>query len=267
MRIKRMLAAATDWRTLLLLAVGIIAAAALSNPFPAVVGLGLYLWAVQRVAQSPELQQAAERAAMAEALANRYRELQATMRAMNGRLPAIPLQGDPRPWTIRSQAVTNAAIAIYQAWLQQPAYEPEKVRWVEEALRLANSYLRILRVYHELHLRPGPRFDQRAVADRLQRNKARLAQTTDMEARSLLIQAIELDERVLRQGQEESAEAERYLAKLAAIESTLGMLRRRALEADIVEEEAHGVHELLLEAEAMDEALDEVQRRARTRTR
>lgn len=266
MGFKRIMAAASDWRTLILLGAGVVAAAVLSNPFPAVIGLGLYLWAVQKLAQSPQLQQAAEQALVAEGLAQRYRELQQTIHEVGPRLPTVPAKGESRSWALHAQSVTGAAISIYQEWLAKPDPDPEKARWVEEGLRLAHHYLRILRAYLELFVRPASSLDVRAVAERVRRNQARLEQTTDMAARSMLIQAIEMDERVLKQEGNEEAEAERYLAKLAAIESTLDMLRRRMYEPDAGQESGSRVRDLLLEAEAMDEALEEVQLRVRVRS-
>ncbi|MFZ5816748.1 MAG: hypothetical protein ACOY93_15865 [Bacillota bacterium] len=265
MAIKRILAAASDWRTLIWLGAGIVAAAALSNPFPAVIGLGLYLWAVQKLAQSPALQQAAERALIAEGLAKRYQELQETIREVSGRLPTVSRRGETRSWAFRAQEVVNAAVSLYREWLRKPNNDPERARWVEEALRLAHHYLRIVRAYHEIYVKGGPNADLQVVVERLRRNKARLREITDMEARSLLLRAIEMDERVLAREEDEEAAAERYLAKLAAIESTLDMLRRRMFEPDATNEEGNRVHDLLLEAEAMDQALEEVQHRARVR--
>lgn len=266
MGFKRTLAAATDWRTLVWLGAGTIAGAALSNPFPAVIGLGLYLWAVQRLAQSPQLAQAAERARIAEGLAERYRTLQETMREVSGRLPTTPLRGESRSAAFRAQEVVNSAISVYREWLTKPEAGADRAGWVEEGLRLAHHYLRILRAYTELYTKGGPNPDRRVVEERVRRNRERLGQTTDMEARRLLIQAVEMDERVLRQEVDEEAEAERYMAKLAAIESTLDMLRRRIYEPDAAEEGGR-LHDLLLEAEAMDEALEEVQHRTRIRVR
>lgn len=268
MGMRRIIAAASDWRTLVWLGAGIMAAAVLSNPFPAVIGLGVYLWAVQRVAQSPQLQQAAERARVAEQLAERYRELQQTMRVVSGRLPSAPLPGESRSPVFRAQEVVSAAISIYREWLARPGTDPSKAGWVEEALRLAHHYLRILRAYHELYVKGGPNADLRAVEQRLRRNGARLEQTTDREARGLLIQTIEMDERALRQEVDEEAGAERYMAKLAAIEATLDMLRRRIYEPEAdTAGEGSRLHDLLLEAEAMDDALQEVQHRTRVRDR
>lgn len=264
MGFKRIAAAASDWRSLTLLGAGIIAAVVLSNPFPAVIGLGLYLWVVQKLAQSPHLQQAAELAEINESLAERYRELQATFQEVAPRLTAI----SARSWAMNAQSVTHAAMAVYQEWLAKPENDPERARWVDEALRLGHHYLRILRAYQELYMKPAAAIqDTQGVVERLRRNQARLEQTTDMEARSLLIQAIQLDERVLQQEADEAAEAERYLAKLTAIESTLDMLRRRVYQPDAGDDSRGRVHELLLEAAAMDEALEEVQHRARVRAR
>lgn len=266
MGLKRILAAATDWRTLLLLGAGLVAAAALSNPFPALIGLGVYLWAVQRLAASPQLARAAEQAQLAERLAERYRELQQTMREVSGRLPTAPMRGESRSAAYRAQLVVNAAISVYKEWLAKPDPLPDRAGWVEEAIRLAHHYLRILHAYHELYLKGGATAEIRMVQERLRRNRERLKQTTDMEARRLLIQAIELDERVASQEVNHEAEAQRYMAKLAAIEASLDALRRRLHEPDAAAEGSR-IHDLLLEAAAMDEALEEVQHRARVRVR
>ncbi len=263
---RRILAAASDWRSLIWLGAGVVAAAVLSNPFPALVGLGLFLWAVQRLAQSPVMEEAAERSRVANGLAERYRELQAAERQVLPRLPDMISRSEQRPTAMRAQDVLTAARSLYQQWLAQSPPDLERAQWVDEALQLSHLYLKMLESYQALFNAPRPQTDLRAVQQRVARNEERLAQTTDMEARRLLIQAIEMDQRVLEEQGDAEAAQERYLAKLAAIESTIDMLRRRIYEPDSGEQ-ASRVHEMLLEAQAMDDAMTEVQHRTRVRAR
>jgi|GEM_PF-3786164 len=263
---RRFLAAASDWRSLVWLGAGVVAAAALSNPFLAVIGLGISLWVAQRIAASPAMEQVAERSRVGEELADRYRALQETERQILPRLSTQVRRGEQRSWYARASDVMISARSIYQQWLAQPAPDLERAEWVGEALQLSHLYLKLLEAYGALFSVTRPQTDRRAVQDRLARNQERLEQTTDLEARRLLIQAMELDQRTLAEEEDVEAEKERYLAKLAAIESTVDMLRRRIYEPDSGEE-ASQVHEMLLEAQAMDDALEEVQQRARVRAR
>lgn len=260
---KQLMAAATDWRTLIILGAGLVAAAVLSNPFPAIIGLGIYLWAVQRLASSPQLKQAAERIRVANQLQQRYTAMQQLYRQMaQGGFAGMPPTLE-RPWANRAQDVTGAATAIYNEWLQRPEVQAEKTDLVDQGLQLATLYLKILRAYQAIYSGRRP-FDAAAVRERLARNKARLQETQDLQARQTLMQAIDLDERVLDQVSDDDTEQERYLARLAAIEATMDLLRREIYDP-ASGAEGLKLHEMLLEAEAMDQALEEVQTRTRVR--
>jgi len=272
------LAAAFDWRTLSWLGAGILASAVLSNPFPMLVGLGLYIWAIQRLVGTPAFLEAAERARVAQELSNRYRNLQAASAQVtavlakdrhwlsvvvetvtNGRI-----QLDPRQtWYDRSVAVSSIAREIYQEWLRHPTELQHKTPVVDQALQLAYHYLRVLHIYHGLER--GNRVKTLEDARRrLARNEARLAQSTDPGVRAQLNRAADMDRKVLSQAAEKELERDRYLAKMAAIESTLEVLKRQVLDP-ASDGAVERVQELLQEAEAMDEAMQEVQRRTRVR--
>lgn len=272
-----LLSAATDWRTLVWLLLGVAAAAALSNPFPVVIGLGLYVWAVQRLVSSPRFQEAAERVRVAKAMAARWQQVEQSAASL---LPALARSKSwviqaveaitqikltpTRTWHERAKDVVGDARQIYQEWLAHPKEQAARTPMVEQGLQMAYLYLRILRAFYAIHNDPRP--DLRDVRERLERNRQRLQQLRDMEARRDLTTAIEMDERVLRQAESEAVEMERYLAKMAAIESSLEALRRQ-----ILDPEGEGAEErlkdLLVEAEAMDHALEEVRQRSRRRVR
>jgi hypothetical protein len=261
--VKQLLAAATDWRTLIILGAGIVAAAVLSNPFPAIIGLGIYLWAVQKFASSPRLREAAERSRQLTQLSQRFQELQRLYRELDDQVLRRLNPSAYRTWQGRCLEVQNAATAIYHEWLNNPESQLEKQAFVDEGLQLATLFMRILRAYHVIyHARQGT--DIRAVQDRMLRNQQRLEATRDLEARRALMEAIDMDQRVLDHQGEEEAEKERYLAKLAAIESTMDLLRRQVFDP-ATGTEGQKLHEMLLEAEAMDQALTEVQHRTRVR--
>lgn len=249
------LAAASDWRALLVLGAGVVAAAVLSNPFPALIGLGLYLWVVQKLVGSPGYQGVAEAQRTGEALAERYRALQQAEQRLLHEYPGLK----------QPLAVATAARQIYQEWLSRPKELADRVPVVEDALQLGTLFLRILRAYYALYdaNRPAELAGLRA---RIERNRERLAATQDLEARQTLQEAIELDERALARETAEEVERERYAAKLSGIESSLDLLRRQMLEPEAGAESSK-VHDLLLEAEAMDQALSEVQSRAGGRVR
>lgn len=263
---KRILAAATDWKALLCLGVGSVAAIYFWNPFPVVIGLGFYLWAVQRIAQSPQLQRQAELAVIAEGLAERYQELQKTAMTVNPILPGITVGQGGRSWAVRAHNVNKSAVDVYQQWLQQRDNDPERARLVQEGLRLAVHYYRLLRALADRLQARGASADVKVVSARLERNQKQLEEAQDLEVRRTLLQAIELDTVVLRQAEEERAEVERHLARLTAIESTLEALRQRIFEPELVEDNSR-LHELLLEAAAADEAISEVQVRSQVRVR
>ena len=265
MWVKQLLAAATDWRTLIVLGAGVVAAAVLSNPFPALIGFGIYLWAVQRLASSPAFAEAAERLRVAREMEAKYREMEARVRELSPQLlNALPPTLD-RPWPARVQEVANAARSVYHEWLRQPGEQADKAPLVGEAMQLASLYARILRAFQAIYGGGRP-IDLKAVQERLARNKWRLDSTQDLEARKSLLQAIEMDERVLQQEADEEVDKERYLAKLAAIESTMDVLRRQVFDPTAGEGGIQ-LHEMLLEAEAMDQAMAEVQHRTRVRAR
>jgi len=270
------LAAAFDWRTLPWLGAGIVVAAALTNPFPVVVGLGVYLWAIQRLVGTPDFLEAAERQRVAKELASRYRSLQTATTRLTEVLSKDRhwlsvvvdtvtkgrIQLDQRhSWYDRSLGVSNTANEIYHEWLRHPVQLQHKAAIVDQALQLAYHYLRVLHIYHALE-RGNRAKTLEDARRRLARNEARYAQSKDPSVRAQLSRAVEMDRRVLSQTADHELERDRYLAKMAAIESTLIVLKRQILDpaADGAVERAQ---ELLQEAEAMDEALQEVQRRTR----
>ncbi len=271
------MAAATDWRTLVWLGVGAAAAAASSNPFPLLIGAGVYFWAVQRLANSQPFQEAAEKAAKAAALAAKYKELADISREVLQMLSinrswfvrivesltAERIQ--TRSWYDRATDVVTAARQIYQEWLARPKEHWDKTPQVEQALQMAQLYLRIIRGYHAVTTTKSP-VNLREVEERLARNQRRLRETGDQEARRDLMRAIEMDQRVLEQEGDQEAERERYHAKLAAIESTMDALRRQIFSPEATGD-AERLQEMLLEASAMDQALDEVRQRTRVRAR
>jgi hypothetical protein len=268
-RTRLLLAAATQWRTLIILGAGVVASAVLSNPFPAVIALGVYLWALQKLALSPDFQAAGERVRVAEAMAERYRSLQQTAVQVTNLLQMNPVMypaggGQWRPWLERVNELLTAARSIYQEWLSHKEQDEARTQMVQEGLRLADLYLKIVRAYQAVYMQPRQSMDLRSVRERLQRNRQKLEESHDLEARHMLAQAIEMDERVLGQAEDQETEKERYQARLAAIESAMDLLRRRLYDPE-VGGEGTGLHDLLLEAEAMDEALTEVQRHTRQR--
>lgn len=260
MLFKQLMSAATDWRTLIILGAGVVAAAVLSNPFPALIGLGIYLWAVQRLASSGRYREAAERLEVMAGLEQRYKGLE---RAVQELAPLLPRgKGELKR---RSDDVQRCARSIYLEWLSHAAERQEQAPVVGEALQLGALYMRILKAYITLHTGQNAAAME-DVKNRLARNQARVEQLQDLEARRTLLEAIELDERVLARADEQAAERERFEAKLAAIESTMELYQSNIYDPGATPEGSH-LHEMLLEAEAMDEALEEVHQRTRVRSR
>ncbi|HEY3368572.1 MAG TPA: hypothetical protein VGK74_26240 [Symbiobacteriaceae bacterium] len=262
---KLLLAAAFEWRTLIWLGLGLVASLVLSNPFPAVVALGIYLWAVQRLANSDGFKAAGERARVAEGLAVRYRTLQESARSVLPGLPTVVPAGQHRSLSARAGDVLNAAHAIYHEWLAHPDEHADKSQVVDEAMQLALLYLRIVRAYQAVYAGHRP-LDLGAVEERLARNRRKLESAHDLEARRMLTQAIDMDGQVLTQSGKEEADRERYQARLAAIESAMDLYRRQLFDPESTPEGA-GLRDMLLEAQAMDEALSEVQETVRIHSR
>ncbi|MGE5673799.1 MAG: hypothetical protein ACM3XM_07920 [Mycobacterium leprae] len=258
------LAAALEWRTLLWLGAGLLASVVLANPFPAVIGFGIYLWAAKTLAGSKRFQEAAEAVRMAEAMAKRYTALEGTARSITPRLPNIVPAGQHRSWAARVADVLTATRGIYQEWLSQPQEQADHQAAVEQAIQLADLYLRIVRAYLTVYTGRKP-VDMQNVAERMERNQRKLAETSDQEARRLLDEAIAMDEKVLAQQEHEEADRERYLAKLAAIESAMDLLRRQIFDPEATPD-GNNLQDILLEAQATDEALREVEARVRVRS-
>jgi hypothetical protein len=261
---KQLMAAATDWRTLIILGAGIVAAAVLSNPFPALIALGIYLWAVQRLASSPRFREAAERVKTLAALEARYKEMEKAAQEVIGLLPRTG-SGHDRSWYSRANDVLRAARSIYSEWLSHRKEHEEQTERVDEAMQLATLYMRNLRAYQALFSGHKP-VSLDDVKNRMARNKVRLEQTMDLEARTTLMEAIEMDQRVLDQEGAQETERERYEAKLAAVESTMDLLQRQIYDPGYTPE-GSGLQDMLREASAMDEAMQEVQHRTRVRAR
>jgi hypothetical protein len=261
---KQLMAAATDWRTLIILGAGIVAAAVLSNPFPALIALGIYLWAVQRLAASPGFKQAAERLRSVTELDQRYREMERVTQEVMAQLPRTGA-GHDRSWYTRASDVQRSARSIYHEWLSNRKEHEDQTDRVDQAMQLATLYMRNLKAYQALFTGHKP-ISMDDVKNRLARNKVRLEQTMDLEARTTLMEAIEMDQRVLDQEGAQAAERERYEAKLAAVESTMDLLQRQIYDPGYTPE-GSGLHDMLREAVAMDEALQEVQHRTRVRAR
>lgn len=260
MLFRQLMAAATDWRTLLILGAGLIAAAVLSNPFPALIGFGFYVWAVQKLASSGRYQQAAERLEVMAGLEARYKALDAAIQEL---VAVLPRQANE--FNRRAGEVQRCARAIYHEWLSHKDERQDQAPVVGEALHLAALYMRIMKAFITLHLRREHAASQ-DVARRLNRNKVKLEQTQDLEARRTLLEAIELDQRVLDREAELAAERERFEAKLSAIESTMELYQRNIYDPGATPEGSK-LHDMLLEAEAMDQALEEVHQRTRVRSR
>lgn len=258
------LAAASDWRSLIWLAAGIVASFVLNNPFPAIVGLGLFLFVAQRLAHSPAFLEADQKIKTAQALAERYKELHSIAREVTGRLSRSVPVDQGRSWFARASDVATAAREIYQEWQARPKEHAGQTEMVEEALKMAVLYFRLLNSYHALYSYKKAT-NLREVQDRLMRNQRRLAQITDLEARRDLQQAIDLDQKVLEQATRDDVERERFQAKLAAIESSMEMLRREIFTPNQPDDVSQRLHDMLLEAAAMDEALTEVQQQTRVR--
>lgn len=260
MLFKQIMAAATDWRTLIILGAGVVAAAVLSNPFPALIGLGIYLWAVQRLASSGRYREAAERLEVMAGLDAKYKAMESDVQEL---IVVLPKGGGD--WNRRAGEVQRCARSIYHEWLAHAAERRDQAPVVGEALHLAGLYMRVLKA----HLTLNARREKASTADvrnRLARNQARLEQTQDLEARRTLLEAIELDERVLAREEEQEADRERFEAKLAAIESTMELYQRNVYDPGATPEGSR-LHDMLLEAEAMDQALEEVHQRTRVHTR
>lgn len=264
MLFKQLMAAASDWRTLIILGLGIVAAAILSNPFPALIALGLYLWAVQKLASSPRFREAADRLRSVTELDQRYRAMEAAAQEVGALLPRTS-SGPDRSWYARMTDVQRSARSIYHEWLSHQQEHAGQTPLVDEAMQLATLYMRVLKAYHALFTGHKP-IAQEDVQNRIARNKVRLEQTMDFEARKTLMEAIEMDQRVLDQEASQGAERERFEAKLAAIESTLDLLQRQIYDPGFTPEGSR-LHDMLREAEAMDEALQEVQHQTRVRAR
>jgi hypothetical protein len=256
--LKQLMSAATDWRTLVVLGAGVVAAAVLSNPFPAIIGLGIYLWAVQRLSSSGDYQAAAEQLRVKSGLEAKYRAMQEAVAELCKVLPTKPGE-----WNRRAAQVQHCAKAIYHEWLSHAAERQDQVGVVGEAMHLAGLYMRILRAHLVLKSRPNL-VVAADVRNRIARNQMRMEQTQDLDARRTLLEAIELDQRALARAAEEQIEAERFEAKLAAIESTMEMYQRNIYDPAATPEGSQ-LHEMLLEAEAMDQAMEEVQQRSRVR--
>lgn len=247
---KVLLHALTDWRPLGLLAPFLVAAAGLGNPFLALLGLGVYGMAAQRLAGSARFQGALAAGAARVQTAREMEALAAAARAVPG----------PGP-----QRVLAAARSLYDAFSRAPEADTPRALLVAQGLKLAALYVRIAAAQQVLKAapRPGPA-DMQGLARRILDNLKKLDTLSDAAARQTLARAVALDKQTLARLGETGDAAEQAEAELLALESALAAVRRRFFSPD----EAVGgesVDAVITEAEALDAALEEV--RARTRAR
>lgn len=273
---KHLVAAATDRRTLPWLLLGAIPAAIAFSPVlpilglgaPIVVaglalipGIGAHAIATKRLLGSTKFQHEMERNEMGAELYAQMGKIERLSQTMDPRLKSILPFGEKRSLWVRKEQMKERARAVYREWKGRPEQYYEHFRNAQLGLQLAEMHLRLLSNYQAIFVTNGPMDLGRFLKDVL-REVPRVAGPRATQPIQMVGNFLGLDLGPERPDREKEA----YLETLSDLESEVDRLHRRFFHLERAPE-GERVRDLLVEARAWDEALQEVNRRSRVRVR
>lgn len=273
---KHLVAAATDRRTLPWLLLGAIPAAIALSPvvrilglgaplaiagLAVITGLGAHAIATRRLLGSTVFQHEMERNEMGAELYAQLGRIEHLARRMDPRLKSILPFGEKRSLWVRKEQMKERARAVYREWKGRPEQYYEHFRNTQLALQLSEMHLRLLSNYQAIWVKNGP-LDLGGFLKELLREVPRVAGPRAAQPVQMVGSFLGLDLGPERPDREKEA----YLETLTDLEAEVDRLHRRFFHLDRAPE-GERVRDLLVEARAWDEALQEVSRRSRVRTR
>jgi len=141
--------------------------------------------------------------------------------------------------------------------------DPIKQRIIEQALKLVLAYLNLAGNYSD-RMRELSQQNMNSLIARINLNNRKLGSLKSYEAVIELTKTVEMDEKLLQSFKEESEELEMVNVRLDQIESTIVGFKHRILSTDLSDPETEEIENIINEASALDNALNE---RARLRQR
>lgn len=130
---------------------------------------------------------------------------------------------------------------------------------LEQALQLVIAYSKLLLTY-SLRLKEVDALDTKDLLDRINRNNRKLGSLESYDAVLKLTQAIEMDERLVKEIQEQKNEVEMIGVKLDHIESMISAFKHQIISNDVVNPAVGEIESIVNEAMALDNALRENRR-------
>jgi uncharacterized protein YacL (UPF0231 family) len=273
---KHVVAAATDRRTVPWLLLGAIPAAIAFSPVAALIGvgapiavaglgllagLGAHAFATKRLLSSTAFQHEMERNEMGAELYAQLGKIERLAKTMDPRLKSILPFGEKRSLWVRKEQMKERARAVYREWKGRPEQYYEHFRNTQLALQLAEMHLRLLHSYQAIWVKNGPVDLGRFLKDVL-REVPRVAGPRATQPIQMVGNLLGIDLGPERPDREKEA----YLETLSDLEAEVDRLHRRFFTLERAPE-GERVRDLLVEARAWEEALQEVNRRQRVRVR
>jgi hypothetical protein len=222
----------------------------LQNPILLLLGAGVYLAIVNRIAQSPSYQAAMRLAAATDEI----RQLIAGIHR---------LAAGARSVSIRR--IDDEADRLATQYLSQPTIGTPQHLLAVQALKVVEMYLKIS--WAQANLADGLKkaeSDGNELARRIAVTKQRLQTMRDPDMRHDIERTLHLDQQTLERIEERLTDRDKILYKLQALESAFNSACEQFYSPETIVG-ADGIEDTLVEAEALYGALEEVQHPHRLR--
>jgi hypothetical protein len=134
--------------------------------------------------------------------------------------------------------------------------DPIKQRIIEQALKLVMAYFNLASNYSD-RMRELSQQNLNDLTMRINTNNRKLGSLKNYEAVLELTKTVEMDEKLLKNLKEEREELEMVNVRLDQIESTIVGFKHRILSSDLSDPETEEIENVINEASALDNALNE----------
>lgn len=134
--------------------------------------------------------------------------------------------------------------------------DPIKQRIIEQALKLVMAYFNLASNYSD-RMRELSQQNLNDLHARINTNNRKLGSLKNYEAVLELTKTVEMDEKLLKNLQEEREHLEMINVRLDQIESTIVGFKHRILSSDLSDPETEEIENVINEASALDNALNE----------
>ena len=134
--------------------------------------------------------------------------------------------------------------------------DPIKQRIIEQALKLVMAYFNLASNYSD-RMRELSQQNFNDLLSRINTNNRKLGSLKNYEAVLELTKTVELDEKLLTNLKEERGELEMVNVRLDQIESTIVGFKHRILSSELSDPETEEIENVINEASALDNALNE----------